>query len=208
MALVTAEEAADLTRPWHVLWAEAVAYAERQWWDVARQEVPDLFIAAGAEPGARATVLHALLTNYVERELTARGVFTTRSLGFFVQPISGASAAAAVRFKLLDGAMLPQNQPSDQQRMVDRQEFDDSFVQQLTLNGMTGIPTWLTCGYRVSPAETGISDLVLGCYYDRKPIYLIDLHTLHQEVALTLPGFEPAEPKIVSRRDRAQSDSE
>lgn len=208
MALVTAEEATELSRPYHALWAEAHAYAERYWWDLVRQGAPDLFMAAAGEPGTRATVLHALITSYVERELTSRGVVTTRSRGFFVQPILSGSAAAAVRFKHLDGAMLPQNQPSDQQRMVDRQEFEDSFADELLLMGMTGIPTWLTCGYRVSPAETAISELVLGCYYDHKPIYLINLHTLHQEIALTLPGFDPPLPRIVSRRDRVESDSE
>jgi hypothetical protein len=208
MALVTAEEATELTRPWYDLWAEAVAYAERYWWDLVRQDAPDLFNAAAGEPGTRATVLHALITSYVERKLTSRGVFTTRSRGFFVQPIMGQSAAVTVRFKLLDSAKLPQNQPSDQQLMVDHQEFEDSFAQELILMGMTGVPTWLTCGYQVSPAETGISELLLGCYHNRRAIYLINLHTLHQEIPLTLPGFEPPEPKIVSRRDRAESATE
>jgi len=199
---LTLAEAQAVTEGYHELWVQIHRRIQDEWWGPRNMESP-IFQAAG--PTARATIIHDMVAAEIRR---APQLVSTDKLDFFAQLIDSEAGAAVVRFKLLDSQLRTMNHVSGQQDLLDRYEFTPEATEQLLLAGMTASPAVLTCGYQLSPGEVGMEAVVVACHYERKLMYCYDLESGQRREALYLPGIEPPEPSIRSRREDSQTGSE
>jgi hypothetical protein len=195
-------EVRAMAAPHEALWVDAHRHAQDEWWG-SRNMASEIFQAAG--PTARAATIHDLVTAHVKR---APGVAWTDKLEFFAQIIDAGSVSLLVRFKLLDRQMRTANHHSEQQDLLDLHEFKPEALAELTLDGMSGTPVPITCGYVLSAGEISIEQIVVACHYERRPYFYYDLEVGLRQEALFLRGFEPAEPSFRSRREDSETGSE
>jgi hypothetical protein len=194
--VLTLAQAKRLTEPFHSLWTDAHRYAERKWHDY-RSLDPEAFLALS--PLTRANFVREQAIRYVSTK--GEGITPTDSLGFFAQIISGDVGTCLVRFKLLTDELRTNNHDSEQQDSLKLQQFSPEMMVQLSLDGVTGSPTLLTCGYQWNYDETEISRVLIVCHYNDRIHYYYDLEAGGGTEVLLLPGIsEPPQPTIRSRQ--------
>jgi hypothetical protein len=205
-SLLSQERAQAITKPYHSLWREAHAKAEKQWWQTLRQSDPKGFVDLGAT--ARATVMHDWITGHIERSGGSSVVTSTR-LGFFVQLVSGSKGTALVRFKLLDRQMRTRNHISDQQDILDVHQLTPPMMGQLSLDGLEEQTTLLTCGYQLTQDETSISRVLMVCHLQRQVAYWYDVVNGAGQEVLALPRLAPPpQSHVRSRRSKEETEAE
>ncbi len=200
MAILSLDQAQSLTRPFHDLWLEAHNYAEGKFWGYGHHD-PEGFLALGQL--SRANFLH----DQVVRRISVQGAATLQStigLGFFAQVLPGDCGDALVRFKLLNDELRTSNHDSDQQDALDLHEYSEEAMGVLSLSGISGPPTLLTCGYQVKADESGISRVLIVCHYKRDLVYYYDVRDAAEgggsaEVLLLPHIGSPPEATVRSR---------
>lgn len=126
--------------------------------------------------------------------------------GFLCILVMEDDRAALVRFKFLGPDLLPRNVATEQQRSVDRQEWDPDLLTGLDLPG-TVRPTWVFCGYRLTEDETAVATIHLLCKQNGSLEWQYIIHgdggTGEVVVDFPLPGSPPRASRVVSKRKRA-----
>ncbi|MEI2704073.1 MAG: hypothetical protein V9E89_02170 [Ilumatobacteraceae bacterium] len=198
--LLTFDNARELTLPFHDAWVQAHLESWALW---SKQLTENSEFVKALTPGDRYLILHRHVTDRAARYLEGR-VTSTDKLDFFAQIVRG---QALVRFKHLDTDLKTRNYPTDQQKHLDQQAYTDRLVKQLALEGVEGLPTVVTCGYTLNPAEDGISRIVLTC---RNPRLLWCISLYDSEAGTgggdldvpSFPSMPPAPPRIISTRTK------
>lgn len=194
MDLLTASEAQALTEPYHQKWADA---HQRSWDRYQDRAMNDPEFIKPLKSTERAAIIHRHVCDEVSR---IPGAVCTERVGFFAQVIE---PRALVRFKLLDPSFKPKNYPTSQQQELDRQEFNDGIMQQLTLDGIEDAPTLLTCGYLLSITEDEISRILVVCHTPELEFYY-DVFEGGEGMQVTrLTPDKPQGPRVTSKRKKS-----
>jgi hypothetical protein len=187
---------ADLLEPLHPILTAAHLGAAKRFREMAEQ-FPDTVVALNERE--RANFFHGQIRSLV-------------SIG--VEPLEGAEVTAwdvdtvavgsnlLVRFKFL-GNGEPANVPTEQQKLLARQQYKQETLDLLALSGITEPPTTVTCGYTLNGMEIGRVLIQRDCKgHDRWSYDIYGGATVNEP--LLLPGVEEAKPAVVRSRKKGQ----
>jgi hypothetical protein len=190
------KEVSDLLEPLRPILTAAHLGAAKRFREVA-ERFPDTVAALNERE--RANFLHGQIRSLV-------------SIG--VEPLEGAEVTAwdvdtvavgsnlLVRFKFL-GNGEPANVPTEQQRLLARQQYNQDTLDLLALSGITEPPTTVTCGYTLNGMEIGRVLIQRDCKgHDRWSYDIYGGSTVSEP--LHLPGVEEAKPAVVRSRKKEQ----
>lgn len=113
-------------------------------WNGFERTSPDL--AAAFTPTTRANFVHDLTVRGVRRALADDPLAHVREVEHLKFFALGVGTDVLLRFKHV-GHGAPRNYPTEQQQELSRHEFDEEFTEALSLAGIPGAPTLVTCGY-------------------------------------------------------------
>ena len=191
--LVTAEQAQELTEPFHRLWIDAYHLAEKRIW-VLRDFDSEAFLAYEPPTLARMTRDHVV-------RAVSRGekVVGSSALGTFTQIINGEDLSLLIRFKELDKDLRRFNHTSGRQDGLDLHQYNVDDFALLSDDGLERVPTLLSCGYVRDFDIIGISRIVVVCHWGRTPLWRYDLEDGSVQEVVQFPNVEPPQSTVVSR---------
>lgn len=214
--LLTEAEARELLREVEQPFVAGHLHAWQQWERLrtvcAQADAADLLVPLSAT--TRANFLNNHCVAHVVEELGPHldpiRVRVVDVQGLSCILVMDGDRAALVRFKFLGPDLLPRNVATEQQRSVDRQEWDPDLLTALDVPG-TVPPTWLVCGYRLTEDETAVAAVHLLCKQNGSLEWTYVIHGSEGKsgvvVDFPLPGSPPRISRIVSKRKRARKPS-
>ncbi len=213
--LLEEAEARDLLGDLEGVFVEGHLHAWRQWQRLQavcqRGDAADLLVPLTATTRANFLNNHCVanVVNALERQ---QGPTKARALdldGINCVLVTDPTRAAVVRFKHLGPDLLPRNVATEQQRRLDRQEWDEDLFADLDLPDITP-PTWLVCGYRLTADELNVGSVHLVCAQNRNVEWECVLHGgdgIAAVVNIPLPGSPRRTSRVVSSRRKSAKPS-
>ncbi|HWC34117.1 MAG TPA: hypothetical protein VG650_04730 [Mycobacteriales bacterium] len=118
-------------------------------------------LAKALDATARANIIHCWAREHARKALVGKaGIRETECMGFFAVLVD---SDPVVRFKYLrDGR--PSNVRTDQQQFLARQEYKKDVQLAFEEEGLSALPTTVTCGYELDVAQQ-LSQIVIRCDY-------------------------------------------
>lgn len=193
MKLLTRTEAEKATAEFHEMYVSAHMTAWDRWSDHLTKD-PEFF-----EPLADASTRFQILNRHIVSEVEKAIPNTIRVPGGLPTLFHVIDGKATVRFKHLNGRDLkPIYNSTERQDRLMEQAYTGQLMNQLQLAGVDEPLTALICGYRLTPGEDAIAEVVIACHTPTL-IYHFPLTGGEGAEMLSFPTIEPPQPRVISR---------
>jgi hypothetical protein len=194
-------EVKDRLGPYHALLVGAHLNATKRLNSVAKRS-PEFVAAFNATE--RANVLHGQI-----RSLTAIAVESVRGVSMTAWDVDTVAVGTdlLVRLKHLGQRGTPANVQTVQQVLLSKQQYKEEVIEILSLSGIQGAPTLVTCGYSMDGLDISTIMIRRDCIGHNPWTYGIYGSVAIVE-PLMLPTIEDVKPAIVRSTRRKPGKSE